>query len=794
MRFLSVAFISFLFCCGCQPSSQRTIKFSLRVDSLINDTVSISYAVDSLKNQIRISQSDTSIINFLTDLSASWRKEGADLSAEAMRLAQLKKYDFGIINARNRIGLVAQRKSDWHAADSIYRICIREAEEKGIIKMEIRSLSYLGDLFRILSRNDSALFFLRKSANMAVRINDREEIATIYHMTGECFRNQSNYDSSLFYLQKGLIIARELQDKERISKFLGSLGSLERAQNNYAVALDYVHQSLAIAKSLRDAKTEAAALGTLGALYYDNKDYEQSLMYFNKALKMGEDMKDNIRIVYCELSIGSIHEQMKELPEAYEYYQRAFQLAKSSNYKDYTSFSLASIGEILRQQGKYNEGLEKTKEALALARESDNKEYIVSDLFYISRNYLALGNKKEALAAIQESFAIGKETGVHTNIDQAAEMLSICYDSIGDYENALRMYQLHIQLRDSISGEEQIRKFAATEFKVKEEVYKADQIKADEELKREKLVRNGFIFGSIIFAVLAVIILFNLIQNRKAKRLIEKQKLEVETQKNIVDEKQKEILDSINYARRLQSAILPPLSAIQKAFPESFVFYLPKDIVAGDFYWMQIKGDYIFIAAADCTGHGVPGAMLSVVCSNALNRAVNEFGLTDTGMILDKTTDIVLETFDQSEDTVADGMDISFLAVNNKTKTVQWSGANNPLWYFEENSDELKMIKADKQPVGKSDYRKTFNSHNLDIEKLKTIYLFTDGFADQFGGPDGKKFKQKQLQQVLIDAKNKSLIEQETVLAAAFTDWKSGIKGMEAEQVDDVTMLGLRIK
>ena len=220
--------------------------------------------------------------------------------------------------------------------------------------------------------------------------------------------------------------------------------------------------------------------------------------------------------------------------------------------------------------------------------------------------------------------------------------------------------------------------------------------------------------------------------------------------------------------------------------PDSFILYKPKDIVAGDFYWMEVKDDIIFIAAADCTGHGVPGAMVSVVCSNALNRTIKEFGLRDTGKILDKVTELVIETFEKSDKNVMDGMDISLLAINKSTKQIHWSGANNPLWYIHNN--ELTDITADKQPIGKHDNRKPFTSNNIAFLPNTTFYLFTDGYADQFGGIKGKKFKYKQLEEKLLASCNMPLAEQQGFLDKTFVEWKGSL-----EQVDDVCIIGIRI-
>ena len=254
----------------------------------------------------------------------------------------------------------------------------------------------------------------------------------------------------------------------------------------------------------------------------------------------------------------------------------------------------------------------------------------------------------------------------------------------------------------------------------------------------------------------------------------------------VVSEKNKEITDSINYAQHIQKAVLPSAQSITAQFPDSFILYVPKDIVAGDFYWMEMQDDKTIFAVCDCTGHGVPGAMVSVICSNALNRAVKEFGITDPGKILDKTRELVIQTFEKSESEVKDGMDISLCVFDMITKELKWAGANNPLWIVRR--DEIIEYKADKQPIGKSDSPKPFTTHAIPLEINDSVYAFTDGYADQFGGSKGKKFKYSQLKSLLLANRLLSMAEQHKVIAQQLKEWKGGL-----EQVDDILIMGMKI-
>lgn len=314
------------------------------------------------------------------------------------------------------------------------------------------------------------------------------------------------------------------------------------------------------------------------------------------------------------------------------------------------------------------------------------------------------------------------------------------------------------------------------------------------------LLNNQKIFTSIaiMVAILIAILLFFAYQNyRKQKSqavIINRQKVEAELQRDEISKqhielevKTKEITDSINYAKRIQEAMLPPLYYFNHNVPNNFIFYLPKDIVAGDFYWMEATNDWSVFAAADCTGHGVPGAMVSVICANALNRSVREYKLTEPARILDKTLEIVLEKFEKSEEDVKDGMDISLCAFNGKTGKLQYAGANNPLWVVRKGTNNIEEYKANKQPIGSYLHHEPFRNHSLELKDGDTAYLFSDGYADQFGGELGKKFKTINFKNLLTSIAHMPIEEQFKEVKRAFYDWKG-----DFEQLDDICIIGFK--
>ena len=267
---------------------------------------------------------------------------------------------------------------------------------------------------------------------------------------------------------------------------------------------------------------------------------------------------------------------------------------------------------------------------------------------------------------------------------------------------------------------------------------------------------------------------------------------EVIEQRNELEQKNEEITSSILYAKRIQNALLPSSSYYSKLVPNLNVFYHPKDIVAGDFYWVKHirigEDTWKFVAVADCTGHGVPGAMMSVVCHNALNRSGKEFGLRNPGEILDKTREIIVDELSKNQQDVSDGMDISLCTWNKSNHEITWAGANNPLWIWKKESKDIVEIKPNKQPIGKHFDMQPFTSHLVEVEKGDRIYLITDGYADQFGGPESKKFKTKNLKNLLIQISNEKIHQQIDILKSTFFQWKG-----ELEQIDDVCIMGIEI-
>ncbi|MCF8276098.1 MAG: SpoIIE family protein phosphatase [Flavobacteriales bacterium] len=263
----------------------------------------------------------------------------------------------------------------------------------------------------------------------------------------------------------------------------------------------------------------------------------------------------------------------------------------------------------------------------------------------------------------------------------------------------------------------------------------------------------------------------------------------------LLNEKNEDLLSSIHYARLIQEAILPSEDRFHSALPESFVFHRPRDIVSGDFYWLQEYDDKILIAAVDCTGHGVPGAFMSIIGNNALNAAVREEGLTTPALILDSLNRGVSSTLRHQKDEdhqgtagIKDGMDIALISIDYKNKQIQYSGAYNPLYIIRDG--KLLETKGDKFPIGLAldDGLRLFTNHTFDLIEGDMVYIFSDGYPDQFGGPIGKKFKYDNFRSLLFDIHELSPRKQLKFVEQRFNEWKGDLV-----QLDDVLLIGMRL-
>ena len=453
------------------------------------------------------------------------------------------------------------------------------------------------------------------------------------------------------------------------------------------------------------------------------------------------------------------------------------------------------MGDLLVEQNRLREALVNFNRAMEIDRMS-GEQYNLA-LCYSGLAEVALKQKdyKKSVEHGLKSYEIGKSLTAPGICSDAAEVIYKAYFGAADYKNAFIYLKLQKELHDSTRNLSQLKQQTQLEFNFvnalkekqdsilrAEKQHQRDLVQAAKSRQQEALVVAGVI--AVITSVLIIIVIFRSYRKERNSRQI------INQQKILVEEKNKEILDSINYAKKIQEAIIPSTIEMSNVFPQHFVMLLPRDIVSGDFYWIGSKLNYVFVAVADCTGHGVPGGFMSMLGTALLNEIINEKEIYEPADILDLLKFKIIMALRQSENVneAKDGMDIALCRIEKTTHELTFAGANNSMHLIRKG--KLIELKGDKQPIGISHFNTTqqFIQQTLNLQKGDLIYLFTDGYPDQFGGDQGKKFKYKKLEELLLSIHEKEMYEQLRLLEKVHRDWKGNL-----DQVDDICILGIKI-
>jgi serine phosphatase RsbU (regulator of sigma subunit) len=621
-----------------------------------------------------------------------------------------------------------------------------------------------GIMYSQIGNNDSALICFQNSLNYRIFIKDTSGIAAANLGMSNTYRNIGDYKNAIRYgleSEKMYLLTAETPGLARI---YNALGLIFKQQKEYEQALAYYHKCLDAALEIQDETMLAGIYSNIGGVFQEQLNYDSALVYHRRALELRKKNNDPMGLGISYGNFGLIYLEENNFDSAFYYTNLALEKFTAINYTGGMQMCYRSIGKIWKRQGNHQKAISAFKKAEDFARAGNFLPDLVDICQQLSESYEAVGNYKESNRYLKQYVSLRDSV---FNNEKSKEVQKIQLES--EYQQK--------QLADSLKLAEK-EKIATLETEKQKQLNEVQAAR----------FRTYMLGGALVFVLIFVVLLLQYRSNQKHKeynRIIAEQKA-------TVVEKNKEITDSITYAKRIQEAILPPAHLVAKKLPQSFILYKPKDIVAGDFYWFEYATDQILIAAADCTGHGVPGAMVSVVCSNALNRSVKEFGIKTPSKILDKVRDLVIETFEKSEKDVKDGMDIALVSIKQKpnsvSKLIEYSGANNPLWVIKKDSSVCEEIKADKQPIGNYADHRPFTNHTVELNTGDTIYFFTDGYQDQFGGEKGKKFKPANLVKLICQIQSKSMSDQKIILDQTFENWRGKL-----EQVDDVCIIGIRL-
>ena len=654
--------------------------------------------------------------------------------------------------------------------------------------------------------------------NKELAVTAKKSMAASYNTLGNVYFRRSDYVKALEYNLSALKIREELGDKKGMTNSYNNIGIIYTNQSDYPKALEYHFKSLQLAETLGEDNAMARSYNNIGNIYILS-DLPKALEYYFKSLKLKEKLGDKKGMASSYNNIGQIYYKQSDFPKALEYNFRSLKMAEAVGNKKGMTDSYNNIGEIYtvfydkdtlhagivfsvdneRKQVPYAALLDSAallqKKALVINRELGDEYGLTFSLSGLGHVLMRQHKYAAAVPLFLNAYTVADTIGALSQKMGAAKSLYEAYKNLKDASSALAWHEKYITHKDSIYNEEVNKKAVQAEmnfeFEKKEAVAKAEQDKKDAlyiaELARQTTQRNGFIAGFALMLALAAVTYRSYRNKRKAHAIIAHQKELVEEKNRIVEEKNKDITDSINYAKNIQQAILPLDQRIAAALKEYFVLFKPRDIVSGDFYWFTEKDNYIFIAVADCTGHGVPGAFMSMIGSAILTHVVSERGITEPGKILSEANRKIKEALKQSENNNRDGMEIFLLRFDKSNlNKAQAAGAMRTLYCI---NDELNEVPGDKMSIGgTTDDHFQYTTHELTFQKGTTLYITSDGYADQFGGAAGKKFRTGNLKKLLLSIQDRSMNDQKQVLNETFDTWKGNI-----EQVDDVCVIGVKI-
>jgi serine phosphatase RsbU (regulator of sigma subunit)/tetratricopeptide (TPR) repeat protein len=669
---------------------------------------------------------------------------------------------------------------------------IIDSLEKCLTKIQVdtQRVNTLQELCRkhLFSDSKKALNYGKLAFDLSEKINFKKGAAKALHNMGIVYYNTGGYDSALYYFFNSLKIKQTLGDKKGMASSYNNIGAILAFKGDYDKALGYYISSLKINEDLKNDEGALSAANNIGNILSQQHNPKGAINYYRISLDYSKKAENNKGVADALLNIGSVHFDINSNDSALFYYNLAKPLYIEEADQERVATLYNSFGLWYDKMNQSDSACRYFEKAKRLYASVDNLQGLAEVYEHLGQIYLNRNDLLNANTYFTEGLSFTKKLGVKDLEASYYESLAKLYAKKGEYVDAYKYHVLFYNIKDSLITKESLKQIA--DMHIKYESEKKEQqinlLSKDKELQEITLKKHELIILCSIVGLL-IAIFISLFIGRSLK-ITHKQKNIIEKQKKLVEEKNRDIIDSINYAKRIQLALLKEEEHVSEHLPEHFILFKPKDIVSGDFYWAIEKNEYWYLAAADCTGHGVPGAFMSMLGIALLNEISASTDFLSPAQILDQLRAKIVKDLGQKgkDGDSKDGMDISLVCYNMNTKQLQWAGANNPLYVFR--GHELSIIKANKQSIGFQSDMQPFTNHTINLESGDTFYLFTDGYADQFGGPHGKKYKYSKLKERLISISSEPMEKQKTMLTNEFLKWKS-----DFEQTDDVCIIGARI-
>jgi serine phosphatase RsbU (regulator of sigma subunit) len=661
---------------------------------------------------------------------------------------------------------------------------------------QVEMLSYLTEnLYHSAWIKYNDLLATRTKQYQSYKNKDKQKFYGTYHSMalgnkGFLLKKSGNPTEALKLYKAALEVSKKVGHERGSANTMNNIAAVYVNQGLIEKALEMYMNCAKINERIGNKKSAGYNYMWISYIYKGQEDSTLTIEYLQRAISTFEEINNSLGIAKSTGNLGVLYKQYGQLDKALEFYQKSIEMNKLLGNESGIASGHNNIGNIYRLQKKYESAEYHLLKGIELRRALNEKRGLTTTLSELGLLYLDNNKTKQALTLGHEALILAKELGYPLSLSDASSLLTQVYKKLGDYRKALEMNELYMSSNDSIRNNKTQKSTIQLQAKYEYEKQKVlddaehDKLLAlEQEAKAKQKVITYATAGGLGLVAIFLIFVFNRLQVTK------KQKIVIEEQRDIVEEAHKEIRDSINYAERIQRSFLATDELLDNNLKDYFVFFQPKDVVSGDFYWAgKLANNNFAVVNADSTGHGVPGAIMSILNISSIEKAV-ENGHLKPSEIFNHTRDTIIERLskDGSESGGKDGMDASIISFDFDNNTFSYTAAQNPIWIVRDG--ELIEIKAEKMPIGKHDNDvNPFVGGEFETIKGDVVYTLTDGFQDQFGGEKGKKFKVRPFKNLLISIAQLPMQEQKEILNSKFITWKG-----EEEQVDDVCVIGVRV-
>lgn len=791
----------------------------------------VTPVIDSLQNLLDAEKNETRQIELYNLLAGEYKSidpyQTREYANKAYELSSRTNNKRGQADALHKRGLSYYYLDSYDTAIKCYQQSFQLAKSAGDSMLVAQTYLAIGNVFRLQGLNDTALTYLnralklyeqagdekniafcvstigdtylfagdfekalschKRALDISLRLGDVHRVAFCYSGIGNNYHMRGDFDSSIYWHTKSIEMATIAKEENIVAGSMGVIADGYANLFNYPKAIETYLAALDLAEKKQDKHNTAFIYAGMSDIYQRELDYVNAEKYLRMSITVSNEIGDLSRSCNSELTMAQLYLLKGDTMLARKTTDIALQTAMENNYPIHQAWGFRLKGMLKEKEGKHDEAITLYRNSLALSIELEDQKEQAETRKVLAGALFKTGLTDEAITEATKALALADTIGSTGIRMEAADILSQAYESKGDFRNALSYSRLVKTLSDSLNDAGNAKRQAELFAEYQNEKNKAIQDQLDAETAAQIQLQKFLLIAAGIGLVLLVILAFFIFRGSQQKQRANEI---ISLQKKMVEEKNQEITDSIHYAKNIQLAMLPAADLIEGLFSEHFVFFRPRDIVSGDFYWVGHRNGKKYFAVSDCTGHGVPGGFMSMLGLTLLNEILDEKNITSPEKMLNELRTLVIQSLNKDRKAgtqfTRDGMDISLIAIDPLTNVLEFSGANNGIYILR--GEEFHELEPDKQPVGAYENQVSFTLKQFTLEAGDVVIAYSDGYPDQFGGVKGKKLMYRQFRQIITNTVAISNDRRVKYLGDEFDRWKSG-----HAQIDDVCVFGVKI-